>query len=120
MNTFTKNVSSVPVSYTHLIVFQNAGDTSKETTLTLTVAEPKMTFEKSTDTNNAATWDEGSSMLKIDLDALGDGTCDFTINAPAGVSIASLACPWVKITESKEWDATDTFATCLLYTSRCV
>lgn len=111
VHTYKVSVSDESATTNGTIVFQNAGDTSKETTLTLTVAEPKMTFEKSTDTNNAATWDEGSSMLKIDLDALVDGTCDFKINAPAGVSIASLACPWVKITESKEWDATDTFAT---------
>lgn len=111
VHTYKVSVSDESAAANGTIVFQNAGDTSKETILTLTVAEPKMTFEKSTDTNNAATWDEGSSMLKIDLDALGDGTCDFKINAPAGVSIASLACPWVKITETKAWDATDTFAT---------
>ena len=62
-----------------------------------------MTFEKSTDANGAATWDEGNGTLKIDLDALKDGNCTFKINAPGGVSIASLACPWVKITETKAW-----------------
>ena len=111
VHTYKVSVSDESAAANGTIVFQNAGDTSKETTLTLTVAEPKMTFEKSTDTNNAATWDEGSSMLKIDLDALGEGTCDFKINAPAGVSIASLACPWVKITETAEWNDTDKFAT---------
>lgn len=91
VHTYKVSVSDESAATNGTIVFQNAGDATKETTLTLTVAEPKMTFEKSTDTNNAATWDEGSSMLKIDLDALGDGTCDFKIKAPAGVSIASLA-----------------------------
>ncbi len=70
VHTYKVSVSDESATTNGTIVFQNAGDTSKETTLTLTVAEPKMTFEKSTDTNNAATWDEGSSMLKIDLDAL--------------------------------------------------
>lgn len=111
VHTYKVSVSDAGSATDGTIVFQNAGDTSKETTLTLTSADPKMTFEKTTDANSAATWDEGSGTLKIDLDALGEGTCDFKINAPAGVSIASLACPWVKITESKAWDATDTFAT---------
>lgn len=92
VHTYKVSVSDESAAANGTIVFQNAGDTSKETILTLTVAEPKMTFEKSTDVNNAATWDEASSTLKIDLDALGEGACDFKINAPAGVSIASLAC----------------------------
>lgn len=111
VHTYKVSVSDESSVADGTIVFQNAGDATKETTLRLTVAEPKMTFEKSADVNSAATWDEASSTLKIDLDALGNGTCDFKINAPAGVSIASLACPWVKITEKTEWNSTDKFAT---------
>lgn len=66
VHTYKVSVSDESAAANGTIVFQNAGDASKETTLTLTVAEPKMTFEKSTDTNNAATWDAGSSTLKIE------------------------------------------------------
>ena len=111
VHTYKVSVSDESSVADGTIVFQNAGDASKETTLTLTVAEAKMTFEKSTDANGAATWDEGNGTLKIDLDALKDGNCTFKINAPGGVSIASLACPWVKITETKAWNDTDKFAT---------
>lgn len=111
VHTYKVSVSDADTAAGGTIVFQNTGETSKETTLTLTSADPGMTFEKSTDANNSATWDEGSKTLKIDLDALADGSCDFKINAPAGVTIASLACPWLKITESKAWDSTDKFAT---------
>ncbi|EKU88041.1 hypothetical protein [Bacteroides oleiciplenus] len=111
VHTYKVSVSDADAAEGGTIAFKNAGDATKATILTLTAADPKMTFEKSTDANNAATWDEASSTLKIDLTALADGTCDFKVKAPAGVTIASLACPWLKITESKAWDNTDKFAT---------
>ena len=111
VHTYKVSVSDANSAAGGTIVFQNAGDAAKTTTLTLTAADPKMTFEKSTDDKNAATWEEGSKTLKIDLGALADGTCDFKINAPAGVTIASLACPWLKITETKAWNSTDKSAT---------
>lgn len=45
VHTYKVSVSDESAATNGTIVFQNAGDTSKETTLTLTVAEPKMTFE---------------------------------------------------------------------------
>lgn len=111
VHTYKVSVSDANTADNGTIIFKNADDTDKTTTLTLTAADPAMTFEKSTDTNSAATWDDGTKTLKIDLDALADGTCEFKINAPAGVSIASLACPWVKITETAKWNSSDKFAT---------
>lgn len=111
VHTYKVSVSDVDTAAGGTIVFKNAGDASKETTLTLTAADPKMTFEKSTDANSAVTWDAGNSTLKIDLAALADGNCVFKVNAPAGVTIASLACPWVKITATKAWDETEKYAT---------
>ncbi|WP_044270627.1 hypothetical protein [Bacteroides timonensis] len=111
VHTYKVSVSDASTATGGTIVFKNTGDAGKTTTLTLTAAAPEMTFEKSTDDNNAATWDEGNKTLKIDLGTLANGTCTFKINAPAGVTIASLACPWLTITESKAWDNTEKFAT---------
>lgn len=112
VHTYKVSVSDAEnVKNSGTIVFKNTDETSKETTLALTAADPEMTFDKGTDAKGAATWDAENKTLKIDLDALANGTCEFNINAPAGVTIPSLACPWLKITETKAWDSTDKFAT---------
>lgn len=109
VHTYKVSVSDATTAAGGTIVFQNAGDATKTTTLTLTAADPKMTFEKSTDTKNAADWDAASNTLKIDLGTLADGSCAFKVNAPAGVTIASLACPWLNIIESHAWSNEDKY-----------
>ena len=109
VHTYKVSVSDATTAAGGTIVFRNAGDATKTTTLTLTAADPKMTFEKSTDTKNAADWDAASNTLKIDLGTLADGSCAFKVNAPAGVTIASLACPWLNIIESHAWSNEDKY-----------
>ena len=87
------------------ITFKNkeAGDVKTE--LTVTLAEPGMTMEEGTDTNNAA--DVTDNTIKVDLDVLATGNFTFKVNAPQGLTAGSLECPWLTITESHAWADTD-------------
>lgn len=87
------------------ITFKNkeAGDVKTE--LTVTLAEPGMTMEEGTDTNNAA--DVTGNTIKVDLDVLATGNFTFKVNAPQGLTAGSLECPWLTITESHAWADTD-------------
>ena len=92
------------------MVFKNAGDPTKTTTLTITKADPSLSVEKSTDANNASDYtatNDISGTLKIDLDLLSTESCSFKVNAPQGSTVASLDCPWLSITETHTWTDSD-------------
>ena len=96
------------------MVFKNAGDPTKTTTLTITKADPSLSVEKSTDANSASDYTAGSETpfvttgtLQVDLDLLATGTCNFKVNSPQGLTVASLDCPWLTITEVHQWADTD-------------
>ena len=91
------------------IEFANAADATKKTTLTLTAADPSLSFEQVA-ANAAVTYTHGpfltSGTLKIDLDALTTGY-SFRVNAPLGMTTGSLSCPWLTITEDHAWADAD-------------
>lgn len=94
------------------IEFANAADNTKKTTLTITALDPSLSFEQVA-ANAAVTYTAGSETpfvttgkLSIDLDALTTGY-SFKVNAPVGLTAASLSCPWLTITEDKAWADTD-------------
>lgn len=92
------------------MVFKNAGDPTKTTTLTITKADPSLSVEKSTDANSASDYtatNHISGTLKIDLDLLSTESCSFKVNAPQGSTVASLDCPWLSITETHTWTDSD-------------
>lgn len=103
VRTYKIAVSDATTANGGTIIFKNAGDDTKTTTLTLTSLDPAMTAVNGTGTG--ATLSEG--ILKIDLDALTSYT--FKVNAPQGLGApANLAtCPWLTIEESHAWADTD-------------
>lgn len=107
VHTYKIAVSDAPQANGGTIVFKNAGDETKTTTLTLTSLEPDMKFTEQTDADNVGTWIEADGILKIDLDALQSYT--FRVEAPQGLTPpANLAgCPWLNISESHAWADTD-------------
>lgn len=96
------------------MVFKNAGDPTKTTTLTITKADPSLSVIKSTDANGASDYTAGTETpfvttgtLQVDLDLLATGSANFKVNSPQGLTVASLDCPWLIITEVHPWADTD-------------
>ena len=106
VHTYKIAVSDAANAADGTIVFKNAGDETKTTTLTLKALEPAMEAEEVTDAGNVGSGIE-SGILKIDLDALTSYT--FKVNAPQGLtaSVNLATCPWLTITESHAWADTD-------------
>ena len=114
VHTFKVSVDAEATADGGNMVFKNAGDPTKTTTLTITKADPSLSVEKSTDANNASDYTAGSETpfvttgtLQVDLDLLATGTCNFKVNSPQGLTVASLDCPWLTITEVHQWADTD-------------
>lgn len=95
------------------IIFENAADNSKTTTLTVEALDPSLKFTEVAK-NLAVTWKAGtetpfiiSGELKIDLDELRT-PYEFKLESPKGVSATNLAsCPWLTITQTHAWTDAD-------------
>lgn len=110
VHTYKIAVSDATIANGGAIIFKNAGDDTKTTTLTLTSLEPGILFAEVADAGNVGTWTAGSGAdgtLKIDLDALVSYT--FKMTAPQGIGLpANMAnCPWLIIAESHTWTDAD-------------
>lgn len=112
VHTYKISVSNEATAAEGDMIFKNAGDPTKTTTLKITKLDPSLTFEQVA-ANAAVTYTAGTEKpfvttgkLNIDLDALTTGY-SFKVNAPVGLTAASLSCPWLTITEDKAWADTD-------------
>ena len=99
------------------MVFKNAGDPTKTTTLTITKADPSLSVSETADANNTCDYAPGtespfviSGTYQVDLDLLSTGTATFRITSPAKApSVASLDCPWLTITKTHDWTAEEAY-----------
>lgn len=114
VHTYKISVSDQTTAAGGNMVFKNAGDPDKTTTLAITKADPSLKFKEITDTDNVGDWVEGvetpyptTGTLKIDLDALNSYT--FRINAPENLTVNGLNCDWLTISESHAWNASDRY-----------
>lgn len=114
VHTFKVSVDAEATAVGGNMVFKNAGDPTKTTTLTITKADPSLSIAKSTDANGASDYTAGSETpfvttgtLQVDLDLLAAGSCNFKVNSPQGLTVASLDCPWLTITEVHPWTDSD-------------
>ena len=113
VHTYKIKVTDASTAVGGTIIFQNAGDTSKTTTLTVTALDPSLKFSEPA-SNLAVTWAPGTETpfvitgeLKIDLDAL-KSAYTFKLEAPYGLTATNLAsCPWLTITETHKWQDAD-------------
>lgn len=110
VHTYKISVSDETAAAGGNMIFKNAGDVTKITTLTITKADPSLAASISTDDNKACDYKAGietpfvtTGTLQVDLDLLSTGTATFKVAAPEGASPASLNCPWLTITESHAW-----------------
>lgn len=110
VHTFKVSVDAEATAVGGNMVFKNAGDPTKTTTLTITKADPSLSVAKSTDAKGASDYTPGSETpfvttgtLQVDLDLLATGSCNFKVNSPQGLTVASLDCPWLTITEVHPW-----------------
>lgn len=95
------------------IIFENAADKTKTTTLTVDALDPSLKYTEAA-SNLAVTWEAGtetpfitSGQLKIDLDEL-KTPYEFKLASPKGVKATNLAsCPWLTITETHAWSDAD-------------
>lgn len=96
---------------TATIKFQNTGDTSKETTLTITKLDPAMKASQvSVVPAGAVTadFDADPNTLKVDMDIL--TSYSFKVDAPYNLVLADdalTACAWLTITETDVWQDSD-------------
>lgn len=98
------------------IVFENAGDDTKRTTLTITKADPSLTFEEVTNQQSAVTYVTGTEnpfvttgKLNIDLDALTSGY-SFKVKAPAGLTAPTFTSTWLNIAVDRgTWSEEDPY-----------
>lgn len=97
------------------ILFKNAGDETKVTTLTVTKTNPSLVFKEVTDAESVGDLVNGTETpypttgtLKLDLDKMQTKSASyiFTMKAPEDLSLNSADCPWLKITPST-WSAAD-------------
>lgn len=110
VHTYKISVSDEATAAGGDMVFKNAGDPTKTTTLKITKLDPSLVVTKTTDANSAGDYVAGSETpfvttgtLQIDLDLLATGTCSFKVAAPKGATVASLNCPWLTITQTHAW-----------------
>lgn len=116
VHTFKVSVTDQANANGGALVFKNAGDPTKTTTLTITKADPSLSVEKSTDANGASDYVAGSETpfvttgtLQVDLDLLAEGSCNFKVNSPQGLTVASLDCPWLTVTEVHPWNTNEPY-----------
>lgn len=110
VHTYKISVSNEATAVGGDMIFKNAGDPTKTTTLKITKADPSLAASIITDDNKACDYKAGAETpfvitgtLQVDLDLLAAGTATFKVAAPEGASPASLNCPWLTITESHPW-----------------
>lgn len=115
VHTYKVSVSDEATAAGGTIIFQNAADPTKETTLTVTALDPSVKFTEVTNTDLAVTWAPGAASpvyitageLKIDLDALTTAYA-FKLESPLGVTATNLnSCPWLTITSTHTWADAD-------------
>lgn len=115
VHTYKVSVSDEATAVGGTIIFQNAADPTKETTLTVTALDPSVKFTEVTNTDLAVTWAPGAASpvyitageLKIDLDALTTAYA-FKLESPLGVTATNLnSCPWLTITSTHTWADAD-------------
>lgn len=114
VHTFKISVSDQSLAVGGDMTFKNLGDPTKQTTLKITKADPSLSVAKSTDAKNACDYAAGSETpfittgtLQVDLDLLSTGTANFKVNSPQGLTVASLDCPWLSISEVHTWADSD-------------
>lgn len=110
VHTYKISVSDEATAAGGNMIFKNAGDVTKTTTLKITKADPSLEASITTDANKACDYKAGTETpfvttgtLQVDLDLLSTGTATFKVAAPEGATAASLNCPWLTITESHGW-----------------
>lgn len=113
VHTYKISVSDEATAAGGDMVFKNAGDPTKTTTLKITKLDPKLAFTEVADPNNVGDYVIGSETpypttgtLKIDLDAL--ETYNFKVDAPEGLAATNLnSCPWLSFLEVHAWADAD-------------
>lgn len=110
VHTYKISVSDEATAAGGDMIFKNAGDVTKTTTLKITKLDPSLAASITTDGNKACDYKAGTETpfvitgtLQVDLDLLATGTATFKVAAPEGATVASLNCPWLTITESHAW-----------------
>lgn len=110
VHTYKISVSDEATAAGGDMIFKNAGDPTKTTTLKITKLDPSLAASITTDGNKACDYKAGTETpfvitgtLQVDLDLLATGTATFKVAAPEGATVASLNCPWLTITESHAW-----------------
>ncbi len=117
VHTFKVSVDTEATADGGNMVFKNAGDPTKTTTLTITKADPSLSVSETADANNTCDYAPGtespfviSGTYQVDLDLLSTGTATFRITSPAKApSVASLDCPWLTITKTHDWTAEEAY-----------
>ena len=114
VHTFKISVDAQATAAGGNMIFKNAGDPTKTTTLTIKKADPSLSVAKGTDAKAAIDYVPGAETpfvttgtLQVDLDLLAKGTANFKVNSPQGLTVASLDCPWLTITQVHEWNDSD-------------
>lgn len=114
VHTFKVSVTDQENANGGTLVFKNAGDPTKTTTLTITKVNPSLKFTEITDADNVGDWVEGvetpyptTGTLKIDLDALTSYT--FKIEAPENLTVNGLTSDWLTISESHSWSESERY-----------
>lgn len=114
VHTYKISVSDEATAAGGEMIFKNAGDDTKTTTLTITKLDPSLAASITTDDNKACDYKAGTETpfvttgtLQVDLDLLSTGTANFKIAAPEGASPASLSCPWLTITNTHPWNESE-------------
>ena len=114
VHTFKISVDAQATAAGGNMIFKNAGDPTKTTTLTIKKADPSLSVAKGTDAKAAIDYVPGAETpfvttgtLQVDLDLLAKGTASFKVNSPQGLTVASLDCPWLTITQVHEWNDSD-------------
>lgn len=110
VHTYKISVSDEATAAGGDMIFKNAGDVTKTTTLKITKLDPSLVASITTDANKACDYKAGTETpfvttgtLQVDLDLLSTGTANFKIAAPEGASPASLNCPWLTIESTHTW-----------------
>lgn len=114
VHTFKISVDAQATAAGGNMIFKNAGDPTKTTTLTIKKADPSLSVAKGADAKAAIDYVPGAETpfvttgtLQVDLDLLAKGTASFKVNSPQGLTVASLDCPWLTITQVHEWNDSD-------------
>lgn len=99
---------------TDTVTFINAADTAavkQAAQLVISLKSPTLTAAVENDTKNATsvtTDDRGVVTVTVDTDTLGeDGSFLLKVNAPEGLMAPEPACPWLTMSLTHAWEATE-------------